>query len=402
VRLLKGGTVRLVAWNRYTPAVRKRGATAWRSFGIAVIGLGLAACGGGGGSPEIAPAGTDTVAATASAPAAPAGATKWYPGHYLTMSEPADDDEVRRRLDLLGRFRGVQRFYHWRELEPSRDAYDFSRVATDLEQARRLGLPMAIQIEVQPYHAGRDYVPAYVTGAEFGGGTYLSSVGVRSPVLWHPAVADRVVRLYRALGATFDGHPNLAVVTTPETSPQWLQPGTPAAAVVPYSEAGLLDSFRVMAWALGTGFPTTVTLQYLNYPIAIIDPLVRELVAQRVGLGGPDVYVADPGLSSGVYPFYLAFAGVLPLGTAVQWDNYATRRFHGPADEPAIAELFEFGRSRLQDSFMFWEIREAPGTDYFARLVQAARLFPAGNAGGLRETCPSVFAACTNATAPLR
>jgi len=317
---------------------------------------------------------------------------KWYPGHYLHVGWDAPEEQVARMLAALPAFRGVKRFHPWRDLEPDRDRYDFSKVRRQLAEVERLDTRLALYIEVQAYHDGRNYTPGYIAGDAFGGGTYRSWRGATNPVLWNRAVAERIAALYRALGAEFDAHPRLAVVVTPETSAQVVH-GPHPAHVERYSEARLLDAFRIMVDGLRTGFPRTVTLQFVNYPVGIIAPLTAELARRGVGLGGPDVFLDDPGLHRGVYPHYRRLAGIVPLGTAVQWDNYRARRFDGPVDEPGIAALFAFGRDVLRDNFMFWDVRREP-RDYFADLVAGAARFPAGASGGLPAACPTVYRRC--------
>jgi hypothetical protein len=320
------------------------------------------------------------------------GPVKWHPGHYLLVGWDAPEEQVRHLLERLPRFRGVSRFYAWRDLEPQRDRYDFRQVHRHLAEMERLGKRLALHVEVQAYHEGRNYVPDYVKGAEFGGGIYVSFKGAVNPVLWNDAVAERIAKLYRALGSELDLHPLVEVVTTMETSAQVVHAPHPKG-IEPYTEAKLLASLKTMLRALEGSFPNTVAIQFANYPVDLLKPLTDEMRGRGIGLGGPDIFVGDSGLRNGVYRYYQRLAGIIPLGTGVQWDNYRMRHFDGPVDEPSIEELFRFGRDQLKDNYLFWEIRTEP-KDYFAELVKAATRFPADPSGGLNAACPVAFARC--------
>jgi hypothetical protein len=53
-------------------------------------------------------------------PLAPA---KWHPGHYVFVAHQAIRPE-----HILDHFRGVQRCYTWKALEPEQGRYDFSAI----------------------------------------------------------------------------------------------------------------------------------------------------------------------------------------------------------------------------------------------------------------------------------
>jgi hypothetical protein len=92
---------------------------------------------------------------------------------------------------------------------------------------------------------------------------------------------------------------------------------------------------------------------------------------RRVGLGGPDIKIwqntgdslIGTNSAPSVYPFYgnywgfsnvngLGLAGVVPLGTAVQYaDYFADANNTIPAD---ISDIFDYGRNKLQLNYIYW------------------------------------------------
>jgi hypothetical protein len=80
--------------------------------------------------------------------------------------------------------------------------------------------------------------------------------------------------------------------------------------------------------AMKDACPTTVAIQYVNMPPEVIQPLADYAKAHGVGFGEPDVYPHDPVLMNpqrGVYRRYASLSGIVPLGAAVQWNDYSQR-----------------------------------------------------------------------------
>lgn len=342
-----------------------------------------------------APTVTTVVKATPGKPLdLPAGVVKWHPGHYVYLGWDDDEDYIAEMVGKTPRFRGVKLFHTWRTLEPAKGQYDFARIRAQLEKAARLKTRLALYVEVQTYHEGRNYTPDYIAGAEYGGGTYKVPGGGINPVWWHPAVAMRIAALYRELGREFNRHPQLEAITTMETSTP-IHPDKMPATIERHTTDRVLHATLLMLTALDEAFPNTVTIQFTNYPLEILPRLTEAMAASRVGLGGPDIFLGSKWLHAGVYRYYPKLAGRVPLGTAVQWDNYAKRDHRGPVDEPSIRELYEFGRDRLHNNYLFWDVRREP-RDYFAEVVRTLNApgFPADPAGGLATACPRNYRSC--------
>ena len=113
-----------------------------------------------------------------------------------------------------------------------------------------------------------------------------------------------------------------------------------------------------------------------------------------VGFGGPDIYPTDPVLTNpqrGVYRLYAPLAGVVPLGAAVQVNDYTQRTaFRGGGGETPVKEIYEFGRDKLRLNYIFWGTRAG----YFEKVqaMLAAPDFPKDSAGGLNAARPKSLA----------
>ena len=98
-----------------------------------------------------------------------AAAAKWHPGHYVFIA----GEKLTPEVLTLPHFRGVQKIFTWRQLEPAEGRYDFLRVARRPRpgpQARPHGRQLVVQLTHKSFTKGARSVPDYIQGPEFGGG----------------------------------------------------------------------------------------------------------------------------------------------------------------------------------------------------------------------------------------
>jgi hypothetical protein len=69
---------------------------------------------------------------------------KWNPGHYITIPGYADKNVVSQEISSIAAIRGVQIRYNWKELEPSKGVYDFSKIDSDLEMFQKINKKLVI------------------------------------------------------------------------------------------------------------------------------------------------------------------------------------------------------------------------------------------------------------------
>ncbi len=313
---------------------------------------------------------------------------KWHPGHYaFVQNSPLAEESI------YPHFRGIQKMYSWRSLEPERDHYDFSAIRSDLDFLARHDRRLIIQIQTKTFGQGQNDTPGYISGPDYGGGVYQTRWGSWNPILWNDRVNERLTALYTQLGRQFDREPFLEAVVIPESATTF----DPAAqAALGYTPEKYTRSIQDGMRALKDAFPHTVVLQYVNMPPESIQPLANFARSQGVGFGGPDIYPYDPVLNQpdrGVYHLYAGLSGVVPLGAAVQQNDYTQRAaFRGPPGETPINEIYQFGRDKLHLNYIFWGTRRG----YFEKVqaMLAAPSFPQDPAGGLDARLPqSLFSA---------
>jgi hypothetical protein len=327
---------------------------------------------------------------------------KWQPGHYVFVDAKNIADN-----DILEHFKGVQKLYNWKDLEPEEGRYDFSAIQKDLDFLGKNGKYLVIQLQYKSFGKGKTAIPAYVKGEKYGGTPLVSPVGALNPVIWNNNVRERLAALIRALGKELDTNPYLTAINLPETAVGYRY-NTPQEGIEEYSQAKYVESLKYLMDSLRQSFPNTVVIQYTNFPAAVLQDLINYQEEIGVGLGGPDVYPGKQGVTEvndphkGVYRFYSQLAGKVPLGAAVQSENYsdslkkksAARRGEKvtilPEDEVPfpVREHLKLAQQQLHLNYMFWSKTPAENFENVKKLLAEPDLAN-DPAGGLDASLPT-------------
>lgn len=334
-----------------------------------------------------ATAGGATAGVVAGQPAAAltAGSVKWHPGHYaFVQSSPLDE------RCLYDHFQGIQKLYTWRTLEPEKDRFDLSAIRSDLAFLGEHGKRLVIQVQTKAFGPGQNCCPTYLSGPDYGGGVYRTRWGSFNPVIWDERVNRRLNALYQQLGNEFDREPFLEAVIIPETA---ITGDVVTQGQAPYTVETYTRSLEVGMQAMKDAFPHTVVIQYVNMPLESIQPLAAYAKKHGIGLGGPDIYPYDPLLNNpekGVYRLYAPLSGIVPLGAAVQQNDYTQKAaFRGPPGAATVKEIYDFGRDKLRLNYIFWGVRK----DCFEKVqtMMDDPAFPKDPAGGLSTAPPKTI-----------
>jgi len=297
---------------------------------------------------------------------------KWHPGHYIFVSNAP----LTKQMLTLPNFRGVQKFYTWRDFEKEKGVYDFSSLKADLEMMKQYNRQLVVQLTYKSFTKGKREIPDYITGDEYGGGVYTTHKGSLNPVIWNKNVIARFEALIAAFGKEFDQYPNLEAVNLPETATSAPLIKSPQVGVEAFTEQNYFKVLKQQMSALRNALPNTVVIQYLNFPQSLLDALTDYAKEIGVGMGGPDVYpredaVSDPKI--GIYRLYTKLAGTVPMGAAVQVENYSVAkkkrtklsRGEGGKDKPIVItaedeipipvrEHLQLAKETLKLNYLFW------------------------------------------------
>ena len=325
---------------------------------------------------------------------------KWHPGHYIMLypkqKEPNYFYSVMVDLRTNQAFRGVQKKYFWNRLEPQYGVYDFSEISNDLTNLARINKHLVLSLQAESFITSEKLVPDYLLTNEYEGGVYPIDTGKGYNVAYYNRkVQDRLIALIEALGREFDSNPNLEAVNFEETSPSRKEPEWHRSYIKNYI-AGMLR----VAESAKSAFPHTVIIQYVNYPDTSLPLIVPALIKSGIGMGGPDVYPNNNSLARGVYSYHSKVSGIIPIGMAVDYDDYQSSNGESNSlDKPSIESIHKFASNQLKPNYMFWLRRtKEPSNgsnywqnvlDYFAHYDWELNPF-----GGLDSSCPTTFSSC--------
>jgi hypothetical protein len=293
--------------------------------------------------------------------------------HYVFFDRERERIHARTFLDTKA-FAGAQLKYSWRELEPNKDAYDFSAIRKDLAFLTSKGKKLFLQLQDVTFSPSLLDVPKYLLDeARFHGGAdkqyrIHGEDEVHAEVQgwvarrWDRAVQERFHKLLFALGKEFDG--NIEGINLPETAVDFGESGR----LFPkgFTPALYRDAILTNLAALKRAFPKSVTMLYANFMpgewlpdkdrhyLRSVYQRAREL---KVGVGGPDMQPYKPGQMHHSYPLIRACHGRIPTGIAVQEGNYETKNLK-TGKPMTISELLAFAADYLKVDYIFWCTQE--------------------------------------------
>ncbi|MCS6319495.1 MAG: glycoside hydrolase [Nitrospira sp.] len=333
------------------------------------------------------------------------GTVKWHPGHYYALmnfmrTNPKIMAQVYGELKATPALRGLQVRYGWPELEPEEGRYDFTAIEQVLAELAPQKKRLVVLLELKSFTPHVLPVPSYMATAPYEGGAFpFGSYGKDVPrghnlKLWNSGVHDRLVALIRELGKRFNGHAQFEGIGLSESAM-----GQPLVEVSSQEVVRFYDNLLSVQRQMRAAFPNTMTYQFVNYPRDILPSFVGQMRTIGTGLGGPDVFIDEPGLNfdhphkpKGVYHLYAPLSGIVSLVPSVMQSNYDNTRHDGQGRVPTIPELLAFARDRLRANYIFWT--RAP--KHYPKVLELMNGLPAagGPAGGLDSTCPKAYASC--------
>lgn len=305
---------------------------------------------------------------------------------YVTATCPIPKDSIqhfvyfsRDRDSIIGHpllthsmFKGAQIMYSWKDLEPQKGLYDFSKLKEDYEYLKKHQKKLFIQLQDVTFNPKYKAIPAYLLSAEYDGGAVLQYndngkaegwVAKR----WNEKVRARFALLLTALGKEFDG--KIEGINLQETSIGVSQKTDPN-----FSELKYVAGLKANMLALKKAFPVSTTMIYANFipgewlpweDKGYLRGIYQYGEEIGIGLGAPDLMVTRKGQLNN--PLALMHEGnyTVPIGIAVQDGNYVGKTGadfdynenidkDGNARKNIVPLLHRFAKDFLRVSYMFW------------------------------------------------
>jgi hypothetical protein len=266
------------------------------------------------------------------------------------------------------KFEGAQLMYAWKELESGEDNYDFSEMQKDLDFLKANGKRLFVQLQDTTFDPSTAAVPNYLRqNAKYHGGVVYQYKQNGQPdglvlMRWDPAVRERLHKLLKVLGKTFDG--KIAGITLQETA---IDVATGAKSPRGFTPLRYRDAILSNMKVLKESFPKSLAMQYANFMPGDDDISYLRSVfdfAKRIGMGigAPDLMPNNVNQKSHAYKLMHELNSSIPVGIAVQNGNYGgTTGDDIKPTEPwpnIVPDLYGYAASYLNVNYIFWGAQE--------------------------------------------
>lgn len=263
---------------------------------------------------------------------------------------------------------GVQIIYSWKQLEPQKDVYDFSKIKSDLQLLSKMNKKLFIQIQDRSFEPTVYSVPDYLREDPlYHGGVAMQydMPGEGKPIsagwvarVWDISVRYRFQLLLRKLADEFDG--KVVGINLPETA-------------VDFDEAKLPEGFSFASYyfaerdnisAARKAFHHSIVTQYVNFfpgewnnDRQYMEQFFSYARSHHIGLGGPDGLPYHKSHMQNSYPFFHALKGKIFTTIAIQEPDYT---YTNPDTKMPyqFLEFYHFVRDYLGANIIFWNIEE--------------------------------------------
>jgi hypothetical protein len=278
---------------------------------------------------------------------------------------------------------GAQLKYTWRELEPERDRYDFSRLLSDLAWLEQHGKRLFVQLQDVSFsrsHVVPDYLlndTAFHGGvaAKHENGAFAGWAARR----WDAAVRARFASLLVALGRAADGR--LEGVNLAETAIGFGEDTPPARRPPGFTYDGYAAGVRELMSAARTAFARSHVVVFANFmpgeglphdDHGYLRGVYAHADSMGVGVGGPDILPYRPWQRRHSLPLIAARRPGTIAAMAVQDGNLAERE-RATGQRITVAELARFATDTLRLDYIFWGTEEPY---YSAEVLPYLRALP--------------------------
>lgn len=263
---------------------------------------------------------------------------------------------------------GAQIIYSWKQLEPKKDTYDFSKIERDLLFLSRLDKKLFIQLQDRSFEPTIFYVPDYIRKDKIYHGGIARQYdfpGEGKPIttgwvarIWDPAVKKRFQLLMVKLAAQFDGR--IYGINLPETAVDFDLKNPPK----DFTFDNYFHAEIENIGALKKAFHKSIVIQYVNFLPGewnndhhYMSTLFSYAAQHNIGLGGPDTVPYRKGQMKNSYPFFHQYKGNLLVGMAIQEPDY-TYKNPATGDYYTFSDFYDFSTKYLNASILFWNVQE--------------------------------------------
>lgn len=337
-------------------------------------------------------------------PVSSSSGIKWHPGHYMRLSDGDSQSSQFSHIDQIATesaLRGVALRVYWYELEPSRGVYDFSKVDDYLEKLKKInsasrrpsGLPefrLVLNLHERKFSSAspNGIVPNYIlSDGAYNGGVAETKNGFVAR-LWEPAVMDRFIALWQALGKKYDAEPYLEAMTTAETTLGFGSVTPPSS----YTKEGMHVQWRRLISAARAAAPRTNIVLNTNSlgTDEQMQATIDYVMGQRAAVGGPDILPGEILQSQRIWTGKVG--GVDYRGKVAIIHSMDAAGLGGGQGNYTPKEVVDFAYSTLKVNYLMWARNTWAGTtaqQWNSGILPVIRAHPT-----LHSTCPTSYQSC--------
>ncbi|WP_130735387.1 hypothetical protein [Flavobacterium sp. J27] len=296
--------------------------------------------------------------------------------HHFVYFAQDRESIINHPLLFHPRFEGAQIMYAWKDLEPEKGQYDFTRIEEDIAYLEKYKKKLFIQLQDATFNTDYNAVPNYLTTREYDNGAVLQYDDNGKPEgwtakRWNIKVQERFALLIMALGNKLDSR--IEGINLQETAI-----GVSYENDSSFTEEGYVQGLKNNMLALKKAFPISTTMIYANFIpgewLPFNDKEYLKSIYEYgekigVGLGCPDLMVTRKAQLNHALAQMHENKFSVPLGIAIQDGNYIgkTGADHDYNEQTDVASntrtnlvplLHAFAKDFLKINYMFWVNQE--------------------------------------------
>jgi len=326
-----------------------------------------------------------------------AQAVKWHPGHYVKVDTSTGYD-ARPVIDEIAKepaVKGVMLYFYWYQLEKSKGVYDFSKIDFYVNKLKTLPTPKRLVVHIKDRRPQSTLktgiIPAYMLSDPIykGGVAYQPQNNMVVARLFNPAVMDRSIALFRALGTRYNSNPYIEGFATGETTigfgaDQSKWPSD-------YSKSALLNQWVRFARSARTTMPQTNLFINTNFVggDANMATLIQAIYESHVAAAGPSTIPNRLLSSQKVWTGATGadYRGLIAIGPAVE-----SNVFDGPHGSFTPKQIGDWAYNTLRVTHLFW-LRNTYKGDSTQRWSTGILPYLRTNPP-TRTACPTTYGLC--------
>lgn len=287
--------------------------------------------------------------------------------NFLFIGGDANNLEKYKNIINKPNVFGVQIVYNWKELEPQKEKYDFSKIKQNLQFINNLDKKLFIQIQDRFFEPNAKYLPSYIINNPlYDGGIVkqLDRPGEAKALVsgwvakqWNPKVREQFQKLLLALANEFDG--KIYGINLPETALDIISKNKNTKFSCDKYFNAEIENIKFAKKV----FKKSFVVQYINFfPCEwennrnYMSRLFELAYKNNIGLGNPDIVPYKKSQMKNSYYFFHKYRKKLSLvAMAVQ---EPTMTYINPKTKMPFTkkEIYDFANNYLGVDIIFWNI----------------------------------------------